>query len=112
MRRFTEMYNIGRPSYLDFPTEDAPTYLKRMLDSYRTGVWVSDLDSEITQTNQWAIVYPPKRLDSHSLLMVDSLMAQSCDVRCLTTITDRGENSRRDSWGREGRAVIEGLMME
>ncbi|KAK5129722.1 hypothetical protein LTR08_002933 [Meristemomyces frigidus] len=38
---FDMMYEDGAPSYLDFPAEHAPTYLKRMLENYRTVTWVA-----------------------------------------------------------------------
>ena len=35
-------------TYLDLPTEHAPTYLKKMLDKYEAGYMIADMSGGIT----------------------------------------------------------------
>ncbi|KAK5125286.1 hypothetical protein LTR85_000962 [Meristemomyces frigidus] len=57
IRFFDQVYE--GPHYLEFPAENAPTYLKRMLENYRNGTWISNFDGGIMQTD-WP--YPASAL--------------------------------------------------
>ena len=85
IRYFDKVYKGSH--YLDFPAENAPTYLKRMLGNYRTATWVGDLESGIMETNLREIVSDPLPADSYVLLMVSSLGDQNCDEHYSKTST-------------------------
>ncbi|KAK5710006.1 hypothetical protein LTR17_019282 [Elasticomyces elasticus] len=87
VRQFDERFK--GPHYLDYPAEHAPTYLRRVLENYRTAAWIGDHNGGVIETRPGYSSFGPE---------LQRIMIEDYHWPC--------ESFRRQDWDRD----IDGLV--